>query len=65
MNIYIVHHTNQGTPESNEIHGVYSTLKSATAAMKAELIESYDSSIEENKSEDYPYMWIAKHPLRP
>ena len=62
--IYVVHHTNQGTPESNEIHGIYSTLESATFAMEAELSNSYDSSIEENEDEDCIYMWIGEHTLK-
>jgi hypothetical protein len=55
--IYTVHYTNLGTPEANELFGVYATKKLAKDAMKKALKEEYNATVEENeKDNDYMYM---------
>jgi hypothetical protein len=55
--VFVLHHTNQGTPESGEIHSIYTTESAALAAMSAELREGYDGvTMQENEDEDYDYM---------
>ena len=58
--VYVVHHTNQGTPESGEIHGIYATEELAIQAMAACLEDFYESSLSENEEEDYMYMYISE-----
>ena len=61
--VYVLHHTNQGTPESGEIHSIYTTIEAAEAAMDEVLREDYDSSTVENEDEDYIYMYISEQTL--
>jgi len=35
--VYVLHHTNQGTPESGEIHSIHRTESSALKLMKVDL----------------------------
>jgi hypothetical protein len=58
--VYVVHHTNQGTPESGEIYGIYATEELAIQAMAACLEDFYESSLSENEEEDYMYMYISE-----
>jgi len=58
--VYVVHHTNQGTPESGEIYGIYATEESALSAMAECLENEYESSLDENEEEDYIYMYISE-----
>ena len=58
--VYVVHHTNQGTPESGEIYGIYATEELALQAMSDCLKNDYESSLEENEEEDYMYMYISE-----
>ena len=63
--VYVLHHTNQGTPESGEIHSIYTTESSALAAMAAELQDGYDGvTMEENEDEDCIYMYITEQFLK-
>ena len=61
--VYVVHHTNQGTPESGEIHGIFETEEGALEAMAECLVNDYDSTAEENEEDDYIYMYISEHTL--
>ena len=58
--VYVVHHTNQGTPESGEIYGIYATEESALKAMADCLEDEYNCSLDENEEEDYIYMYISE-----
>ena len=59
--IYIVHHTNLGTPEANEIFGAYATERLAIAAMGTELSEGYDgTTLVENEDNDFEYMYYSE-----
>lgn len=58
--VYVVHHTNQGTPESGEIYGIYATEELAIQAMSDCLEDFYESSLSENEKEDYVYMHISE-----
>ena len=63
-NVYIVHHTNSGTSEANEIFGAYATEELAIAAMKTELAEGYDgTTLEDNVNSDFEYMYYSEVPL--
>jgi hypothetical protein len=63
--VFVLHHTNQGTPESGEIHSIYTTESSALAAMAAELEEGYDGvTMQDNADEDYVYMYITEQYLK-
>jgi hypothetical protein len=63
--VFVLHHTNQGTPESGEIHSIYTTKSSALAAMAAELEEGYDGvTMQDNADEDYVYMYITEQYLK-
>ena len=59
--VYVLHHTNSGTPESGQIHSIYSTNKDARDMMKKVLTEYYDCTMAENSDEDY--MYISKQTL--
>jgi len=61
--VYVLHHTNQGTPESGEIHSIYAKKEAALAAMEKTLESDYESSMDENEEEDYIYMYISEHTL--
>ena len=63
LKVYVVHHTNQGTPESGEIHGIFATEASALQAMESALENDYESSLEENEKDNYIYMFISEHTL--
>ena len=63
--VYILHHTNQGTPESNEIDSVHTTMAEAKAQMKKVLHEEYGGvTPAENEEEDYIYMSITTHQVK-
>ena len=63
--VFVLHHTNQGTPESGEIHSIYTTESSALAAMAEELEYGYDGiTMQENKDDDYEYMYITEQFLK-
>ena len=61
--VYVVHHTNEGTPESGEIHGIFATEELALGAMATALENDYESSLEENEEDDYINMFISEHTL--
>jgi len=54
--VFVLHHTNQGTPESGEIHSIYTTETAALAAMAAELQDNYEVTMKDNKDEEYMYI---------
>ena len=60
VKVYVVHHTNQGMPESGEIYGIYATEELALQAMSDRLENDYESSLEENEDEDYSCMYISE-----
>jgi hypothetical protein len=63
--VFVLHHTNQGTPESGEIHSIYTTESSALAAMAEELENGYDGvTMQDNADEDYVYMYITEQYLK-
>ena len=62
--VYILHHTNQGTPEANEIESVHGTMAEAKAHMKKVLHEDYEVTPAENEEEDYMYMSITTHQVK-
>jgi F420-dependent methylenetetrahydromethanopterin dehydrogenase len=63
--VFVLHHTNQGTPESGEIHSIYTTKSSALAAMAEELENGYDGvTMQDNADEDYVYMYITEQYLK-
>jgi hypothetical protein len=62
--VYVLHHTNSGTPESGEIHSIYITEAAALKAMEKTLDELYDGvTLDENEEEDYVYMYISEQTL--
>ena len=62
--VYVLHHTNPGTPESGEIHSIYTTEVDALKAMEKALDVEYDGTTpDENIEEDYDYMYITKQTL--
>ena len=60
--VYIVHHTNQGTPESGEIHAVYSSSEAAYAELDKMLIEYYDVEPDDKDADDF--MYISVHEVK-
>ena len=63
--VFVLHHTNSGTPESGEIHSIYTTEPAALAAMAVELDEGYDGvTVQENEDEDFDYMYITEQYLK-
>ena len=60
--VYILHHTNQGTPEANEIESVHDTLADAKAQMKKVVADDYEATLAENKI--YDYMFISTHQVK-
>jgi hypothetical protein len=63
--VFVLHHTNQGTPESGEIHSIYTTEAAAEEAMAAILNWDYDGvTMQENEDEDYIYMYISQQVLK-
>ena len=61
--VYVVHHTNEGTPESGEIYGIFATEESALQAMESALENDYESSLEENEEDDHIHMFISEQTL--
>jgi len=61
--VYVVHHTNEGTRESGEIYGIFASEESALQAMESALENDYDSSLDENREEDYIHMFISEQTL--
>ena len=62
--VYVLHHTNPGTPESGEIHSIYTTEADALKAMEKALDEEYDGVTPgQNEDEDYDYMYITRQTL--
>jgi len=61
--VYVLHHTNSGTPESGEIHGIYTTEDAALQAMEEVLKEEYEVTMDENEEEDFIYMYISEQTL--
>jgi hypothetical protein len=63
--VFVLHHTNQGTPESGEIYSIYTTKSSALAAMAEELENGYGGiTMQENEDDDYIYMYITEQFLK-
>ena len=63
--VFVLHHTNQGTPESGEIHSIYITKSSALAAMAEELETGYGGiTMQENEDDDYIHMYITEQFLK-
>jgi hypothetical protein len=62
--VYVLHHTNPGTPESGEIHSIYITEADALKAMEKALDEEYDGvTPDQNEEEDNDYMYISEQTL--
>ena len=62
--VYVLHHTNLGTPESGEIHSIYITEADALKAMEKALDEEYDGvTPDQNEEEDNDYMYISEQTL--
>ena len=62
--VYVLHHTNSGTPESGQIHSIHSTEAGALNTMKIVLDEDYDGvTMEDNENEDFDYMYISEQTL--
>ena len=63
--VFVLHHTNQGTPESGEIHSIYTTEAAAEEAMAAILNWDYDGvTMQENEDEGFIYMYISQQILK-
>ncbi len=62
--VFVLHHTYQGTPESGEIHSIYTTAAAAEEAMGVELEEGYGVTLQDNEDEDFIYMYISEHFLK-
>jgi len=63
--VFVLHHTNQGTPESGEIHSIYTTKSSALDAMAEELKTGYGGiTMQENEDDDYINMYITEQFLK-
>jgi len=63
--VFVLHHTNQGTPESGEIHSIYTTKSSALDAMAEELETGYGGiTMQENEDDDYIHMYITEQFLK-
>ena len=54
--VFVLHHTNSGSPESGEIQSIYTTEKAALAAMEKELKNNYDATMKDNRDEEYMYI---------
>lgn len=55
MKIYILHLTNSGSPEANQILSTWSTIRLAKSALE-EAISDMDVTPEENIDGDYAYI---------
>ena len=63
--VFVLHHRNQGTPESGEIHSIYTTEAAAEEAMAAILDWDYNGvTMQENIDSDYIYMYISQQVLK-
>lgn len=60
--VYVLHHSFIGTPESGEIHSIYSSMRDAKSAMKRVLDEDYDGATPAD-NEDGEYMYITTQTL--
>jgi len=59
--VYVLHHTNTGTPDPGEIHSIYTTEADALKAMEKALDEEYDGvTLDQNEDLQYDYMYITK-----
>ena len=57
QNVYVLHHSNTGCPESGEIHSIYATAAAAMEAMKKALDEEYDgATLDDNSDSEYMYI---------
>ena len=64
ITVYVLHHTNSGTPESGEIHSIYASEQSAIKAMETVLNDDYDGvTLDENEQEDFEYMYISEQTM--
>jgi hypothetical protein len=61
--VYVLHHTNLGTPESGEIHSIHRTESSALKLMKVVLDSVYSVTMEENEESQYDYMYISEQKI--
>ena len=62
--VYVVHHTNGGAAEVGaQIYGIFASEESALHAMESVLENDYDSSLDENREEDYIHMFISEQTL--
>lgn len=62
--VYVLRHTNEGTPESGEIESIHRTKESALKKMEEVLNDMYDGvTINQNKKEDDFYMFISEAPM--
>jgi hypothetical protein len=62
--VYVLHHTNNGTPDPGEIHSIYTTEADALKAMEKALDEEYDGvTLDRNEDLQYDYMYITKQTL--
>ena len=63
--VFVLHRTNRGTPESGEIHSIYTTEASAEEAMAAILNWDYGGiTLQENEDEGFIYMYISQQILK-
>ncbi len=63
--VFVLHHTNQGTPESGEIHSIYTSIEAAEAAMAAVLEEDYNgTTLHDNEINEFVYMYISEQDLK-
>jgi len=58
--VYVVHHTNQGTPESGQIHSIHSTERGALKEMEFALQDMYEVTMQDNENEDFIYMYVSE-----
>lgn len=62
--VFVLHHTLQGTPESGEIHSIYTTAAAAEEAMAVELEEGYRVTMQDNEDGNFDYMYISQQILK-
>lgn len=63
--VFVLHHTNLGTPESGDIHSIYTTEAAAEEAMAAILNWDYGGvTMQENEDEGFIYMYISQQILK-
>lgn len=61
--VWVVRHTNMGTPERGEIHSIYTSKRDALKRMEVELREGYDATMQDNEDCDYEMMYISEETL--